>query len=113
MNKTCDLDPVPTWLVKEMRGVLSPFITLLFNKSLISGCFPAAFKQALVRPLLKKPGLDAGDRKSSTCVQPAIALQIVGESRTGSASGVPGHQPVDANGAVCLPEVSQYGDGHS
>ena len=47
-----------------------------------------------------------------TCLQ-HIALQIVGESRTGSASGVPGHQPVDANGAVCLPEVSQYGDGHS
>ena len=61
----CDFcSPAPTWLVKEMRGLLSPFITLLFNKSLISGCFPAAFKQALVRPLLKKPGLDAGDRKS-------------------------------------------------
>ena len=64
VNKTCDLDPAPTWLVKEMRGLLSPFITLLFNKSLITGCFPAAFKQALVRPLLKRPGLDAGDRKS-------------------------------------------------
>jgi len=114
VNKTCDLDPAPSWLVKEMRGLLSPFITLLFNKSLITGCFPAAFKQALVRPLLKKPGLDAGDRKSfSTCVQPAIALPIVGENRTGSASGVPRHQPVDANGAVGLPEVSQYGVGHS
>jgi len=64
VNKTCDLDPAHTWLVKEMRGLLSPFISLLFNKSLISGCFPAAFQQALVRPLLKKPGLDAGDRKS-------------------------------------------------
>ena len=64
VNKTCDLDPAHTWLVNEMRGLLSPFISLLFNKSLISGCFPAAFKQALVRPLLKKPGLDAGDRKS-------------------------------------------------
>jgi len=64
VNKTSDLDPAPTWLVKEMRGLLFPFITLLFNKSLITGCFPSAFKQALVRPLLKKPGLDAGDRKS-------------------------------------------------
>ena len=49
VNKTCDLDPAPTWLVKEMRGLLAPFITLLFNKSLITGCFPAAFKQALKR----------------------------------------------------------------
>ena len=31
VNKTCDLDPAPTWLVKEMRGLLSPFITLVFN----------------------------------------------------------------------------------
>jgi len=25
-NKTCQLDPVPTWLVKEMRELLAPFI---------------------------------------------------------------------------------------
>jgi len=28
------------------------------------GCFPAAFKEALVRPLLKKVWLDAGDQKN-------------------------------------------------
>ena len=32
-NKTCQLDPVPTWLVKDVRGLVSPFISLLFNKS--------------------------------------------------------------------------------
>jgi len=63
-NKTCELDPTPTWLVKDMRGLLSLFISLLINKSLTAGCFPAAFKEALVRPLLKKVGLDAGDQKS-------------------------------------------------
>jgi len=47
-----------------MRGLLSPFISLLIKKSLTAGCFPAAFKEALVRPLLKKVGLDAGDQKS-------------------------------------------------
>jgi len=60
-NKTCQLDPVPTWLVKEMRELLAPFITLLFNRSLITGCFPSKFKHAIVRPLLKKSGLDASD----------------------------------------------------
>ena len=25
--KTCQLDPVPTWLVKDMKALLSPFIT--------------------------------------------------------------------------------------
>ena len=32
--KTCQLDPAPTWLVKDMSEQLSPFIALLFNKSL-------------------------------------------------------------------------------
>ena len=63
-NKTRELDPALTWLVKGMRGLLSPFVSLLFNKSLTAGCFPAAFEEALVRPLLKKVGLDAGDQKS-------------------------------------------------
>ena len=34
--KSCQLDPAPTWLVKEMRTLLSPFISLLFSKSLAS-----------------------------------------------------------------------------
>lgn len=57
LNKTCQLDPAPTWLVKDMRGLLSPFISLLFSKSLATGCFPREFKAAVVRPLLKKSGL--------------------------------------------------------
>jgi len=32
--KTCQWDSVPTWLVKNMNTLLSPFVTLLFNKSL-------------------------------------------------------------------------------
>jgi len=59
LNKTCQLDPAPTWLVKEVGGLLSPFIALLSNKSLTTGCLPSEFKQAVVRPLLKKSGLDS------------------------------------------------------
>jgi len=40
LNKTCQLDPTPTWLVKEIGRLLSLFIALLFNKSLTSGIFP-------------------------------------------------------------------------
>jgi len=63
-NKTCQLDPVPTWLVKEMRELLAPFIILLFNRSLVTGCFPSEFKHAIVRPLLEKSGLHANDLKN-------------------------------------------------
>ena len=63
-NKTCQLDPVPTWPVKEMRELLAPFIILLFNRSLVTGCFPSEFKHAIVRPLLEKSGLHANDLKN-------------------------------------------------
>ena len=75
-KKTCELDPAPTWLVKDMRGLLSPFISLLINKSLTADCFPAAFKEALVRPLLKKVGLDAGDQN---CFQAVSNLSFLSE----------------------------------
>jgi len=47
-----------------MRGLLSPFVALLFNKSLKTGCFPAAFKLAVIGPLLKKSGLDPSQPKN-------------------------------------------------
>ena len=43
---------------------VSPFLSLLFNKSLTSGCFPTQFKRAVVCPLLKKEGLDASQLKN-------------------------------------------------
>jgi len=52
-NKTRELDPAPTWQVKDMRGLLSPFISLLFNKSLTSGIqgsfSPAAVEESWAR----------------------------------------------------------------
>ena len=52
--KTCQLNPVPTWLVNELRELISPSVSLLMNKSLANGCFPSIFKRAVVCPLLKK-----------------------------------------------------------
>ena len=45
-----------------MSGPFSPIITLLINKSLTTG-FPAEFKVAIVRPLLKRDGLGLTDLK--------------------------------------------------
>jgi len=50
LNKTSQLDPAPTWLVKELRTLLSPFIALLFNKSLATGCFPRKYGHAKEQP---------------------------------------------------------------
>jgi hypothetical protein len=60
-NKNCALDPVPTWLVKQFVKELSPFLSILFNRSLQTGVFPASQKAAIITPVLKKPSLDPHD----------------------------------------------------
>ena len=90
--KSCQLDPAPTCLVKEMRELLSPFISLMFNKSLASGCYSSEFKKAVVRPLLKKHGLDVSQMKNYRPVSnlPFLSklLQRIVQSR--SAADLPG-----------------------
>jgi len=75
--KTCQLDPVSTWLEKDMNALLSPFITLLCNKSLAVGCFPSDFKRTVVRSLMKKGGLDTSQMKN---YRPVSNLSIVSKS---------------------------------
>ena len=57
-NKNCDLDPVPTSLLKQILPSIIPLVADIINSSLRVGIFPESFKRALVRPLLKKPGLE-------------------------------------------------------
>jgi len=45
-------------------GLLSPFVALLFNKSLSAGCFPAMFTLAMIHPLLKKSEHDSSQMKN-------------------------------------------------
>ena len=48
--KSCTLDPVPTFLVREFVDLLLPFLTMV-NTSLMQGQFPASQKHAIVTPL--------------------------------------------------------------
>lgn len=57
-NKSCELDPIPTWLLKSCLDKLLPVITNIINESLSSCHVPTEFKSAVIRPLLKKPDLD-------------------------------------------------------
>ena len=41
-----------------------PILTTIINKSLSTGQFPSSPKKAIIRPLLKKPGLDQEDLKN-------------------------------------------------
>ena len=55
-NKSCALDPIPTYLLKDCICELAPVITHLVNLSLTKGVMPKQLKHAIIKPLLKKQG---------------------------------------------------------
>ena len=63
-NKSCDLDPLPTILLKACLDVLIKPITDIINASLCSDLFPEDFKCAHVNPILKNTTLSKEDLNS-------------------------------------------------
>ena len=57
-NKSCELDPLPIWLLKLCAQELAPIITAIVNRSFETSCMPTELKRAHVRPRLKKSSLD-------------------------------------------------------
>jgi len=45
-SKTCDLDPIPTDMVKENIDLLAPLLTDIVNASLQAGIVPTNMKHA-------------------------------------------------------------------
>ena len=56
-SKSCDLDPLPSTLLKACIDVLAPVITDIVNCSLRSGSVSKALKMAHVQLLIKKLGM--------------------------------------------------------
>ena len=52
-NKSCVLDPVPTWIVKKCALELAPLITKLINLSFTESSVPNCLKAAIITPILK------------------------------------------------------------
>ena len=63
-NKKCELDQIPTWLVKEFIDVLAPTIRAMPDASFSQGKFHDSHKHAIVRSRTMKPSLDSHDIKS-------------------------------------------------
>lgn len=63
-SKSCNLDPIPTWLLKEHSDIIGPVITKIINLSLSLGQVPCEMKLAHVKPILKKSGLDSNNLKN-------------------------------------------------
>ena len=57
-TKTCSLDSLPTFAIKNYVDLLSPMITNTVNQSLTTGEFPSLLKLSHLRPHLKRDNLD-------------------------------------------------------
>ena len=57
-TKSCGLDPIPISVLKQCANTLVPHITRIINSSLTKGEVPSVFKEAVLTPLLKTPGLE-------------------------------------------------------
>lgn len=85
-DKSSAADPIPTFVLKKVVDLIAPFIAELYNRSLITGHFPARFKEAFITPIVKKPGLDSADVRSyrpisnlsvlSTLLERLVARQL-------------------------------------
>ena len=62
-SKSCQLDPIPTFVVKQFLDVLLPFMTCMCNASVQEG-LPSSQMDAVITPVLKKVGLDPDELKS-------------------------------------------------
>jgi hypothetical protein len=56
--KSYQLDPAPSWLVKNCLEEVLPLLIDIVNLSFQHGQMPGTLKQALIRPLLKKALLE-------------------------------------------------------
>ena len=56
--KSCELDPIPTWLLRDCAHDIIPVLTTIVNMSLRTGVMHSHLKRAHVRPIIKKPCLD-------------------------------------------------------
>ena len=53
-TKSCESDAIPTSLLKEILPAVAPSLAKIINISLEHGTFAAAWKIAIIRPLLKR-----------------------------------------------------------
>ena len=85
--KSCDLDSVPSYILKCLFSAILPTINKIANLSLETGRMPKVFKEAILRPLLKTRSLDANEFKNyrpisnlrfiSKIVETCVAKQLI------------------------------------
>ena len=70
--KGAGLDKISSRLIRYCAGVISPYLTIIFNRSLVTGIFPDDWKAAKVTPLFKK--CEGGDTNN---YRPISVISVV------------------------------------
>ena len=79
-NKSCEQDPIPMWLVKQRIDQILPLLTSIVNESLTNVEFHNDFKNAIVKPLLKKLSLDKDELRNYRPVSKLhFTSKVIGE----------------------------------
>ena len=71
-TKSTGYDKIPPMLIKDAAGVISRSLTIIFNRSIVSGIFPEDLKIAVLSPVFKK-----GDRSSCGNYRPISVLSVI------------------------------------
>ena len=73
-KKECEQDPIPLCLLLQCLNEVKDIILFIVNKSLVSGTFPAALKNAIVKPVIKD---EKGDQNSYKNYRPISNLSFL------------------------------------
>ena len=73
-TKSCMLDPIPTWYLKDNLSTFVHAISTVINMSLSTGEFPMSLKRAVITPIIKKTSLNSAELKN---YRPVSSLPFV------------------------------------
>ena len=105
-TKSCELDEIPTTILKSCLEECLGIVTMVVNASLDQGPFVSTWKTTIVRPLLKKPGLELAESNYrpvsnlnflSKVLKKKVALQHVVQWTLQNISSSPDHQSAIAS----------------
>ena len=71
-KKAPGLDKIPCNVIKGVAGTISESLSIIFNKSLISGIFPDDIKSARLTPIFK-----SGERSDANNYRPISVLSVI------------------------------------
>ena len=75
-NKSCELDPIPTGILKQYIREIAPLIQHITNVSFDTGVFPDKLKTGFIRPILKNGKQEVIDSN----MRPVTNLEFLGKT---------------------------------